>query len=180
MPVHNQKILDFYQVAQERDFTRQFQFRVTEISDRGAAIVTRDDLVYVTTANLPARSITNVAVPYMGLSFNVPGAANYPGSDAYAITFRSDSEQIVRRVFENWSRSTFDDATSTGTYRMFSTSRIVLDLLDQGFNTVRQYVLHGVWPVTVGEMTFDTTNTGDIVTFQATVAYQFWTRGIVR
>ena len=45
MPVHNQKILDFYQVAQERDFTRQFQFRVTEISDRGAAIVTRDDLL---------------------------------------------------------------------------------------------------------------------------------------
>ena len=180
MPVQNQKILDFYQVAQERDFTRQFQFRVTSISDRGAPICTKDDLVYVTTANLPARTIANVPLPYMGLSFNIPGAAQYPGSEGYAITFRSDSEQIIRRVFENWSRSTFDDATSTGTYRIFATSRITLDLLDQGFNTIRQYVLHGVWPQNVGEMTFDTTNTGDVVTMQATVAYQFWTRGIVR
>lgn len=180
MAVQNQKILDFYQVAQERDFTRQFQFRVTEISDRGSPLVTRDDLVYVTTANLPARTVNNIAVPFMGLQFNVPGAASYPGSDAYNITFRSDSEQIVRRIFENWSRSTFDDASSTGTYRIYSTSRIVLDLLDSSFNTTRQYVLHGCWPQNVGEMTFDTSNNGEIVTFQATICYQFWTRGIVR
>lgn len=179
MPVLSQKIMDFYQVAQARDFTRNFQFRVTEILDRGTPIVTQDDLVYVTTATLPARTIANISVPYMGLTFNVPGAASYPGSDGYTITFRSDSEQVIRRVFENWSRITFDDLTSTGVYRLFATSRVVLDLLDQGFNTQRQYVLHGVYPASVGEISYDTTGNGDVLTFTATLAYQFWTRGII-
>ena len=179
MPVQNQRLMDFYQVAQQRDFTRQFQFRVTEIRNQGAPIVTQDDLVYVTTATLPARAINNVTVPYMGLSFNVPGAANYPNSAGYAITFRSDQEQNIRRIFENWQRETFDDMTSTGNFRMFATSRITLDLLDSGFNTIRQYLLHGAYCQQVGEMSFNTTDAGTIVELPVTLAYQFWTRGIV-
>lgn len=174
-----QTIKDFFQVAQARDFTRNFQFRVTSVLDRGAEMLTADDLVYVTSASLPARSITNVTVPYMGLTFNVPGAANYEGSAGWNLTFRSDMEQVIRRVFENWQRGIFDDRTSTGAYRLFSTSRITLDLLDQNFNTMRQYVLHGVWPVTVGEIAYDLTGTGETVDFQATMAYQYWTRGII-
>jgi len=178
MPV-TQTIKDFYSVAQARDFTRNFQFRVTSILDRGAEVLTPDDLVYVTTANLPARAVTNVPVPYMGLSFNVPGAANYPDAGGYAVTFRSDMEQVIRRVFENWQRSIFDDRTSTGAYRIFSTSRITLDLLDQNFNTMRQYILHGAWPQQVGEIAYEISGTGDVVSFTATLAYQFWTRGII-
>ena len=68
MPVQNQRIMDLYQVAQQRDFTRQFQFRVSEIRVNGAPLLTQDDLVYVTTATLPARAINNVQVPYMGSS----------------------------------------------------------------------------------------------------------------
>jgi len=174
-----QKIKDFYTVAQARDFTRQFQFRVSKMTDRGTDVLTPDDLVYVTTAELPARAITNIGVPYMGLQFNVPGAATYPGSDGYQITFRSDMEQVIRRVFENWQRGVFDDRTSTGNYRINATSRIVLDLLDNSFNTQRQYVLHGVWPQQVGNIAYDLTGTGDVLNFQATMAYQYWTRGII-
>tara|TARA_R110000751_G_scaffold76468_2_gene154271 strand:+ start:228 stop:767 length:540 start_codon:yes stop_codon:yes gene_type:complete len=178
MPV-TQTIKDFYQVAQTRDFTRNFQFRVTDVLDRGQSILTPDDLVYVTAAELPARAIANKTLPYMGLSFNIPGAASYPGSDGYQITFRSDMEQGIRRIFENWQRSIFDDRTSTGSYRIFSSSRIVLDLLDQNFNTMRQYILHGVWPQNVGNIAYDLTGDGDIVTFQTTIAFQYWTRGII-
>jgi|TARA_R110002050_G_scaffold284845_1_gene434193 hypothetical protein len=178
MPV-TQTIKDFYQVAQTRDFTRNFQFRVTDVLDRGQSILTPDDLVYITTAELPARTVANKTVPYMGLSFNLPGAASYPGSDGYQITFRSDMEQGIRRIFENWQRSIFDDRTSTGSYRIFSSSRIVLDLLDQNFNTMRQYVLHGVWPQNVGNISYDLAGDGDIVTFQTTIAFQYWTRGII-
>ena len=144
MPVQNQRIMDFYQVAQQRDFTRQFQFRVSEIRVNGAPLLTQDDLVYVTTATLPARAINNVQVPYMGLQFNVPGAAQYPNSAGYNVTFRSDQQGNLRRVMEDWQRVTFDDQTSTGAYRMLANSRLTMDLLDSGFNTIRQYVLHGI------------------------------------
>ena len=180
MPITEQKIMNFYQVAQARDFTRNFQFRVNQILDRGAPVVTPEDLLYVTAAQLPAREVNNITVPYMGLTFNVPGAATYPGSGGYTLTFRSDSEQIIRRVFENWQRSIFDDQTSAGTYKIFSTSRVVLDLLNQNFATSRQYVLHGVWPQSVGAMSYALDGDGSVLTFDVTIAYQFWTRGITQ
>lgn len=180
MPVQNQRIMDFYQVAQQRDFTRQFQFRVSEIRVNGAPLLTQDDLVYVTTATLPARAINNVQVPYMGLQFNVPGAAQYPNSAGYNVTFRSDQQGNLRRVMEDWQRVTFDDQTSTGAYRMLANSRLTMDLLDSGFNTIRQYVLHGIYCQQVGEMTFNTTDAGTVVELPVTLAYQFWTRGITQ
>lgn len=71
----NQLITDFYRVAATREFARDFNFRVLSINTGGASTVTFDenDLVYVKTASLPERSITNIAVPYMGLNFNLPG-----------------------------------------------------------------------------------------------------------
>ena len=172
----NQCIQDFYRVAQERDFTRDFQFRVVDIQDRGVSVCTQDDLVYAQTAQLPARAINNQTVPYMGLSFNVPGAATYTGSEGYAIQFRADGEHIIRTIFENCQNDTFDDETSTGTYRLYQNSSITLGLLNQDLDVTRTYQLVGVYPVTVGEIGFDTAGTGAPVNFTATLAYQYWRR----
>jgi len=48
MPDVRQTISDFYRVAVERDFARDFQFRVLSIDSGGASTVTfdEDDLVY--------------------------------------------------------------------------------------------------------------------------------------
>ena len=78
MPV-NQTIQNFYRTAADRDFSRDFLFRVTQMQLQGVPALTENDLVYVKTAALPGRSITNVAVPYMGLALNVPGTVTYPG-----------------------------------------------------------------------------------------------------
>ena len=94
-----QNIQDFYRVAQERDFLRSFQFRILDVSNQGVPVLTQDDLVYATTASLPARSINTFSQAFMGLNFNVPGTASYPGSDGYALNFRSDSEATLRRLF---------------------------------------------------------------------------------
>ena len=178
MASERQTIQDFYQVAQERDFSRNFQFRIGSITNQGAEQFTPEDLVYAQTASLPAREITNVTVAYMGLTFNLPGAATYGGSAAYPIAFRCDSEQIIRRMWENWQRLTFDDQTSTGDYRIHGTSKLTMNLLNQNMDVMRQYVLHGIWPVTISEIAYDTAGAGDVLTFTGTVAYQYWTRGI--
>jgi hypothetical protein len=116
----------------------------------------------------------------MGMQFNIPGAAQYTNSAGYNVTFRSDGPQNIRRIMETWQRQTFDDQTSTGAYRMFASSRLTLDLLDSGFNTMRQYVLHGIWCQSIGEMTFNATDAGTIVELPVTLAYQFWTRDITQ
>ena len=115
----------------------------------------------------------------MGLSFNVPGAATYSGSEGYAIQFRSDGEHIIRTLFEEWQRDVFDDETSTGNYRLFGNSSITLALLNQDMDVTRTYELVGCWPTTVGDIGFDTAGTGAVLNFTATLAYQYWRRKIL-
>ena len=125
-----QKIAKFYQQAQSRDFSRDFLFRVTDIVIPGLDFEP-NELVYAKTAALPNRQITNVTAPYMGLNFNIPGNATYPGSDAYSITFYLDAASDLRNKFEEASRDVFDDASSTGVYQTPGTeSFIELSQLD--------------------------------------------------
>lgn len=167
-----QNISDFYRAVQQKDFARQFQFRLVQLANTNFG---ESDLIYVETANLPGRAITNVPVPFMGLQFNVPGTATYPGSDAYAVTFRCDQNYNIRAVLENSTFNTFDDGTSTGDYNIARNSSVItMNLLNKTGGTARQYTLYGAYVVSVGESTYNLGDTGTIQTVPATLAYQYW------
>lgn len=181
----NQLIQDFYRVAREREFTRDFNFRVLQINTGAAVnaagqpiVFDESDLVYVKTATLPERAITNVPVPYMGLNFNVPGNATYPGSESYSLTFYADAKSQLRQKFEDWSRYTFDDANSTGDYLTpKQSSYITLVQLDNKMLRVAEYTLVGVSPRSVGALSYNiAAGTGETVEFTATLAYHYFTR----
>jgi hypothetical protein len=174
----NQLITDFYRVATTREFARDFNFRVLSINTGGASTVTFDenDLVYVKTASLPGRSISNIPVPYMGLKFNVPGSVDYPGSDGYEMTFYADANSQIRQKFEQWSTDIFDDSNSTGNY--FSPKQTaIMDLvqLDNQLNSVAQYQLVGVSVRNVGPLNYTIAEgTGSVIEFTVTVSYHYW------
>jgi hypothetical protein len=174
----NQLITDFYRVATSREFARDFNFRVLSINTGGASTVTFDDsdLVYVKTASLPGREITNIPIPYMGLNFNIPGNAVYPESNAYNLTFYADSKSQIRQKFEQWSTDIFDDSNSTGNY-FAPKQTAIIDLLqlDNQMNKVAQYQLVGVSVRSVGPLTYNiATGTGETIEFTATVSYHYW------
>lgn len=172
-----QTITDFYRVAQERDFSRDFQFRVLSIQagDSSDISVTEDDLVYARGGSIPGRSITNQAVPYMGLNFNVPGAATYSGT--YSLTFMCDNQSAIRRLFEKWSFDTFDDENSTGNYYTpRATSTIDLVQLDTQLERIAQYQLVGCYPSEVGEIAYTIEGSGAPVSFPVTFQYHYWKR----
>jgi hypothetical protein len=167
-----QNISDFYRVAQSKDFARQFQFRLTRLANTN---FDADQLVYVETASLPGRSITNVQVPFMGLQFNVPGTATYPGSDSYAVTFRCDQNYDIRAQLEASTFNTFDDGNSTGNYNIAGPASIIqMNLLNRTGNTVRQYTLEGAYVVSVGDISYNLGDSGTIQTVPTTLAYQYW------
>ncbi|NBW57192.1 hypothetical protein EBR43_05290 [bacterium] len=174
----NQLITDFYRVAATREFARDFNFRVLSINTGGASTVTFDenDLVYVKTASLPERAITNIPVPYMGLNFNIPGNATYPGSEAYTLTFYADAKSQLRQKFEQWSTDIFDDSNSTGNY--FSPKQTaIIDLvqLDNQLNKVAQYQLVGVSIRSVGPLQYNiASGTGETIEFTVTISYHYW------
>ena len=179
MPDVKQTISDFYKVAQERDFARDFHFRVLSINtDSSVTSVTfdEDDLVYVKTAALPGREISDVTVPYMGLPFHVPGIVSYPTSEGYSLTFYADAQSKIRSKFEEWSMATFDDASSTGNYNVpKASSTIDLLQLDANLDKLAQYQLVGVSPRSVGEMGYTMAEaTGSALEFTATLAFHYW------
>ena len=87
-----QTIQDFYTQAQVKDFARNNLFRVLNIDfgDGSDVTIGEEDLVYVTTASLPGKTIQEVTVPYMGLDFHVPGTVKYNQSEGYTLQFRAD------------------------------------------------------------------------------------------
>ena len=169
-----QNIQDFYRVAQERGFARDFMLRVRSI---GEDTFDEDDFVYITTKQLPDRTIANQAVPYMGLNFNVPGTVSYPGSDGWNVTFNNDLDGIIRRKLETWQDTVFSDATSVGDLSVRGEDRVIqLDLIgDGGDADVRTtYRLYGVYIKGLGTVDYDSKGAGAITTFQASLAYHFW------
>ena len=156
-------------------FARQFQFKLDFLGDLDFS---ENQLVYVETAALPGRSITNVPVPYMGLQFNVPGTATYPGSAGYQVTFRCDEKYDIRSALEAMTFKTFDEATSTGTFRMpADDSKIIMTLLDKELKPVRGYTLFGTYVQALSDSQYDIKDTGTVVQVTATIAYQFWRAG---
>lgn len=168
-----QTIQDFFRVAQERGFSRDFMMRVTSI---GNDTLNEDDFVYITTKALPSRSIANQPVPYMGLQFNVPGTAQYPGSDTWNVVFRNDLKGVVRKKLEDWQvNEIFDDETSTGDLSIRGLENVIqLDLLDEQNNVLDTYKLYGVYIKELGTIDYDQTGTGALTTFTAVLAYHYW------
>jgi len=167
-----QNISDFYRAVQQQDFARQFQFRVVQLANTNLG---ESSLVYLETASLPGRTINNVAVPFMGLNFNVPGTASYPGSESYSVTFRCDQNYNIRAALENATFNTFDDGTSQGNYNIARNSSVItLNLLGKDQTTVRQYTLYGAYVTSVGDISYNIGDNGSIVTVPATLAYQYW------
>jgi hypothetical protein len=171
----NQDINSFYQTAIAKDFARQNLFRVLYINSGSTGIVfNQTDNVYVTSTALPSRAIKNIPVPFMGLQFNVPGTANYPGSDSWQITFRMPQDLSIRAKLELWTRGTFDDAQSTGAYEVKNLGSVGLALMGKNGQVLRFYNLVGAYCVNIGQYTLNTTTAGEIVEQQATIAYQYW------
>lgn len=167
-----QNISDFYRAVQQNDFARQFQFRVVQLANTNFG---EEELVYLETASLPGRAINNVQVPFMGLNFNVPGTASYPGSEGYNVTFRCDQNYDIRATLENATFNSFDDSTSTGDYNIARNSSVItLNLLGKNGSTIRQYTLYGAYVVSVGDIAYNLGDNGSIVTVPATLAYQYW------
>ena len=168
----------FYNQALTKDFSRDFQMRVIDIGPGN--ILGPDDNVYITTTTLPGYAIANQAVPYMGLQFNVPGSGNFPGSDAWQVTFRCDAQLNIREKLIAWQKTIFnsfpnEQGNSVGAYgpKGVDTAASVV-VLNRDGTTARGMQLVGIYPTVVGDISYDATANGNVVTLQATLAYQYW------
>lgn len=169
-------ITDFFQRAANKQFARDFLFRIKQITIAGETFVGNDDLVYARSGQLPGRNISGKQAKYFGQNFNVPGASEYPGSDGYQIEFYHDEQIELRRKLENASRTVFNDATSTGEYQMPGReSVIVLSVLNRQLDEISTITLVGASIRNINPVDHSIADgTGEILKLTTTIAYHFY------
>ena len=171
-------ITDYFRVMQQRDFLRDHQYRVSALTYETFTLGL-DSLVYLKSAQVPSRKISTAQVPFMGLNFTVPGTAQYDGT--IDLTFYCDQPQIIRTFFEGISYATFDDRQSSGAYTVNQANVLTFYTYSNVSTEIptTQYTLVGIYPITVGALTMDTTGSGNVVNFTATLGYQFWEKSLI-
>lgn len=181
-------IQTFFTQAAQKQFARDFLFRVKQISFPGLNLNGETDLVYAKTGSLPARTIEDKTVSYAGQIFHLGGRATYGGSDGYSIEFYCDQALDLRTKLEKASRVAFNDEDTTANMCMPGPeSTITLDLLSipctrdinatsgNPLEVIKTIKLVGVGIRQIGNIDYNIAEgTGDIKSFPATFSYHFY------
>jgi len=181
-------IQNFYQKAKD-GFSRDFSFRVAGITwgaelPEGVTDFSGDetgDLVFARSASFPSRTIQDKTVNYAGQEFHLGGKADYGDSASWAIDFYCDTSCSLRSNLETVSRNIFggtaDDEAPIGTGEYgIGTATIDLEVLNKELDVVKNIVLHGAQLRDISELGYSIADgTGEVMTFSATFAYQWYT-----
>ena len=155
---------------------RANQFSVS-MSGSGAAGLTGNFHFLCRSAQIPALTIGEIAVPYRGRQIFLAGDRTY---DAWTVTVMNDRQYSVRAFLESWMDDMSDiggttkaNALSASTY--YGNATVMQ--LDRNNSAIRTYKLEGVWPTTLDaiDLSFDANDA--IEEFGATFRFNWMTIG---
>ena len=151
---------------------RANQFRVTITPPSGIAIgldVRRMSFL-VTTAQLPASTLGEIAVPFRGRNIYVSGDRAAP--ETWDMTVYNDTDFMIRNAMENWSNGINDFANNTGLTNPadFQTD-LQVEQLDRDDTILKTYILRNCFPTNIAEITLDMSSNDAIETFGVTWKY---------
>ncbi len=181
-----QIINKFFLDAVANDFTRDYHFRIDQISIGGGEILGPDDLIFAKAGKLPGRNIVNQQVKYAGQTFNLPGSVEFTGSENYEMEFYATENSDIRNRLLDESRRTFNAFDGTAGYVNNGTgyalgsiagpsSWMIVQQLNKLLQPVRVFRMVGVSIRNVGEVSYEIAEgNGAIKTFTASFAYHFF------
>lgn len=126
------------------------------------------------TAELPASTISSVAVPYFGRTIKVGGDRDFGD---WGVNIMNDEDFSVRSLFETWSNAinrlvsnVRDQAVSTENYK----ADLQCTQYSKDGEIIREYTIVGAFPTAVGGIALDWESTNQIETFAVNFAYDYW------
>lgn len=174
-------IRNAYDVYQQHDFSREFQFRIINIFGAPQYVVRElvekpageGGVLYLQSASVPGRTVTDVPVTYQGFTFHVPGSVAY-NDNPWSLTFKTPGDYLVRNALEAWHFELFSDETSCGNFKIPCQNTIIrLGLTDANCRIIRVYDLVGVYPQNLGPIQYNIEGT-NFTTFEVAFHYQYW------
>ena len=128
-------------------------------------------------AQIPAMTVGEVAVPYRGRVIYLAGDRTY---DAWTVTIMNDRNYSVRSFLENWMDDMSDIGGTTRANTLSSASyygNATVSQLDRNNSPIRSYKLEGVWPTTLDAIDLSYDANDAIEEFGATFRFNWMTAG---
>ena len=155
---------------------RANQFMVT-MGGAGASGLTGNFHFLCRSAQVPALTIGEVAVPYRGRTIYLAGDRTY---DAWTVTIMNDRNYSVRAFLENWMDDMGDIGGTTKANTLSASSyyaNATVQQLDRNNKSIRTYKLEGVWPTTLDAIDLSYDANDAIEEFGATFRFNWLTAG---
>ena len=152
---------------------RANQFRVTITPPSGIAIgldVRRTSFM-VRASNLPAQTLTEIAIPFRGRQIYIAGDRSF--DDPWTTTFMNDTDFMVRNAIERWANGINDLVENTGviTPADYQTD-LTVEQLDRDDVVLKSYIFRSAWPTTVSAIELTSDQADAIEEFEVTWRYQ--------
>ena len=152
---------------------RANQFRVTITPPPGIAIgldVRRASFMCKVT-NLPAQTLTEIAVPFRGRSIYIAGDRTF--DETWTTTFLNDTDFMVRNAMERWSNGINDLALNTGVIDPADyQTDLTVEQLDRDDTILKTYIFRSAWPTSITAIELTSEAADALEEFEVTWRYQ--------
>lgn len=168
--------LQGFQSALHGGGARANQFEV-QLSGTGAGRVPNNFYFMCRSAQIPAMTIGEIAVPYRGRVIYLAGDRTY---DAWTVTIMNDRNYSVRAFLENWMDDMSDIGGTTKANAISAASyyaNATVQQLDRNNKAIRTYKLEGLWPTTLDAIDLSYDANDAIEEFGATFRFNWLTAG---
>ena len=168
--------LSAFTTALQGGGARANQFMIT-MGGTGATGLTNNFHFLCRSAQVPALTIGEVAVPYRGRVIYLAGDRTY---DAWTVTIMNDRNFSIRASLEAWMDDMGDIGGTTKANTLSATAyygNATVRQLDRNNTPIRTYKLEGLWPTTLDAIDLSYDANDAIEEFGATFRFNWLTAG---
>lgn len=129
---------------------------------------------YIKSSSIPAMSVGEVQVPFRGGQFKLAGDKTFAD---WTVTVINDTDFLIRDAFERWNDMIVGNVNRDSALEddpMSYMSNGIVAQLSRNGNTLKQYLMTGVWPKEIGEISLDSGSSDTVEEFSVTFALQWW------
>ena len=152
---------------------RANQFKVTVNTPPGinTGLETRRMSFLCRTSNLPAQTLTEIAIPFRGRSIYIAGDRTF--DETWSTTYMNDTDFMIRNGIELWMNGINDLANNTGVVAPSDyQADLTVEQLDRDDLVLKTYIFRSAWPTSVSAIELTSDQADAIEEFEVTWRYQ--------
>ena len=122
-------------------------------------------------ASLPAATIGEILVPYMGRQLKIPGNRTY---DTWDLTILNDEGFGIRDMFHTWQDAIQGTNTNISAGINTIMGQFKVSQLAKAGHVSKSYYIYNAWPSVVSDIELNWESNDALETFTVTINYSHW------